>query len=228
MVEITKPANVHGSTLAVQGLRYVKEMLGLNPKAVIGDSEFDSSPILEYILDEMRAKPVIAKNPRGIAPSTTKLSPKGVPICIAGFEMKSRGVFYDRIEKRRRHKFICPIRASKKFAKKHPYCPWFHPKFTQGSGCYRYIRVDVDDRIRYRIDYGSEEFKRIYNLRTSSERVFSRLLSVLMQEPTVKGLISTANSCTIAHITVLAVAYFATVVKERDKIRFVKSFIQNF
>jgi len=214
--------------LAVQGLRYVKEMLGLHPKAVIGDSEFDSSPILEYILDEMRAKPVIAKNPRGDVPSTTKPSSKGVPICIALFEMKSRGVFYDKIEKRWRHKFICPIGASKKFAKKHPYCPLFHPKFTEGTGCYRYIRVDVDDSTRHRIDYGSEEFKKIYNMRTSSERVFSRLLSVLMQEPAVKGLASTANSCTIAHITVLAVAYFATVMKERDKIRFVKSFLQNF
>lgn len=103
-----------------------------------------------------------------------------------------------------------------------------NPKFTEGTGCYRYIRIDVDDTIRYRIDYGSEEFKRIYNLRTSSERLFSRLLSVLMQEPSVKGLTSTANNCTLAHITVLAVAYFATVVKEQDKIRFVKSFLQNF
>jgi len=228
LVEVTKPANVHGSTLAIQNLRYIKDILGLHPKVVIGDSEFDSSPILEYILDDMKAKPVIAKNPRGGPPSTTKLSTKGIPICIAGFEMKSRGVFYDKRQNRWRHKFVCPIRASKKFARKHPYCPWFHPKFTEGSGCYRYIRVDVDDSIRHRIDYGSEEFKKIYNMRTSSERVFSRLLSVLMQEPTVKGLVSTANSCTIAHITVLAVAYFATVVKERDKIRFVKSFLQNF
>jgi len=41
----------------------------------------------------MREKPVIAKNPRSIAPSTTKLSSKGVPIYIAGFETASRGVF---------------------------------------------------------------------------------------------------------------------------------------
>jgi len=228
LVEVTKPANVHGSTLAVQNLQYVKETLNLSPEAVTGDSEFDSSPILEYILNTMEAKPVIAKNPRGGAPSTTKLSSKGVPICLAGFEMASRGKFYDKKQNRWRHKFICPIRASKKFAKKQPCCPWFHPKFTEGTGCYRYIRIDVDDTIRYRIDYGSEEFKRIYNLRTSSERLFSRLLSVLMQEPSVKGLTSTANSCTLAHITVLAVAYFAKAMKEQDKIRFVKSFLQNF
>ena len=57
-----------------------------------------------------------------------------------------------------RHKLICPIRDSKKFAAQHPYCPWFHPQFIKGSGCYKNIRI------------------------------FSRLLSLLMQKPTVKGL----------------------------------------
>ncbi|RLE15443.1 hypothetical protein DRJ04_00345 [Candidatus Aerophobetes bacterium] len=78
-------------------------------------------------LNTMEAKPVIAKHPRGGVPSTTKLSSKGVPICLAGFEMASRGKFYDKKQNRWRHKFICPIRASKKFAKKQPYCPWFQP-----------------------------------------------------------------------------------------------------
>jgi len=122
--------------------------------------------------------------------------------------MLSRGIYWDKKQNRKRHKFICPIRGSKKFAAKHTYCPWFHPQFVKGSGCYRYIRVDVDETIRQQIDYGSESFKKDFNRRTSSERIFSRLLSILMQEPTVKGLRATANLCTIAHITVLAVAYF--------------------
>jgi len=49
-----------------------------------------------------------------------------------------------------------------------------------------------------------------------------------MQKPTVKGLRATANLRTIAHITLLAVAYFASYVKESNKIRFVKSFLTNF
>jgi len=142
--------------------------------------------------------------------------------------MLSRGTFWDRKEKRRRHKFICPIRGSKKFAAQHPYCPWFHPQFIKGSGCYKNIRVDVDETIRQNIDYGSESFKKDYHRRVSSERIFSRLLSLLMQKPTVKGLRATANLCTIAHITVLAVAYFASFVKEPKRIRFVKSFLTNF
>ena len=141
--------------------------------------------------------------------------------------MLSRGIWWDRKQNRKRHKFVCPIKGSKKFAKKHPYCPWFHPQFVNGSGCYRYLRVDVDETIRENIDYGSEASKKDFSRRSSSERIFSRLLSILMQEPTVKGLAATANLCSIAHITVLAVAYFASFVKEPKRIRFVKSFLPN-
>ena len=168
------------------------------------------------------------RNPRRGAPSTTKLTSSGVPICIAGFKMLSRGIWWDKSKNRKRHKFVCPIKGSKKFAKDHPYCPWFHPRFVEGTGCYRYLRIDVDETIRAEIDYGSESFKRDFNKRSSSERVFSRLLSILMQKPSVIGLAATANLCTISHITVLAVAYFSSFVKEPNKIRFVKSFLPNF
>jgi hypothetical protein len=228
LVEITLPANVRGTSVVLSQFNFVKEQLGLKIRAVIGDSEYDSATIIEYIVKELHAKPRIAKNIRGEASPSLRLSPSGVPICIAGFEMLSRGIFWDRKENRRRHKFICPIRGSTKFAAQHPYCPWFHPQFIKGSGCYKNIRVDVDESIRQNIDYGSESFKKDYNRRTSSERIFSRLLSLLMQKPTVKGLRATANLCTIAHITVLAVAYFASFVKEPKRIRFVKSFLTNF
>jgi hypothetical protein len=142
--------------------------------------------------------------------------------------MLSRGIFKDRKQNRKRHKFVCPIKGSKKFAKDHPYCPWLHPQFVEGTGCYTYLRVDVDESIRANIDYGTESYKKDFNKRTSSERVFSRLLSILMQKPPVVGLATTANLCTISHITVLSVAYFSSFVKEPNKIRFVKSFLPNF
>ena len=85
----------------------------------------------------------------------------------------------------------------------------------------------MDETIRADIDYGSEAFKRDFNRRSGSERVFSRLLSILMQKPSVIGLAATANLYTISHITVLAVAYFPSSVKEPNKIRFVKSFLPN-
>ena len=228
LAEITLPANIRGTSVIIPQLDFVKDSLSLRPAAVIADSEYDSAAIIEYIVKNLGARPRISLNPRKGATSSARLSSSGVPICIAGFEMLSRGIFMDRKQNRKRHKFVCPIKGSKKFAKDHPYCPWLHPRFVEGTGCYTYLRVDVDESIRASIDYKSESFKRDFNKRSSSERVFSRLLSILMQKPSVIGLAATANLCTISHITVLAVAYFSSFVKEPNKIRFVKSFLPNF
>ena len=119
-----------------------------------------------------------------------------------------------RAQNRKRHKFVFPIKGSKNFAKDHPYCPWLHPSFVEGSGCYRYFRVDVNENIRVAIDYGSESFRRDFNKRNSSKGIFSRLLSILTQKPFVTSLSATSNLCNISHITVLAVAYFPSFVKE--------------
>lgn len=194
---------------------------------MVADSAFDSAPIIKFIVKELNAKPVIARNPRGNQNPNLKISSKGAPICIAGFEMLSRGIFFDNIQNRKQHKFICPIRGSKKFAKKVSVCPWWHPKFLNGSGCITYLRVHTDESIRKSIDYGSETFKKLYNLRVSSERTFSRLLSICMQLPSVTGLNAVSNHCTIAHITLLAVALTAIKENKRDKIRFIKTFLPN-
>lgn len=226
LAEITKPANVHETTLLIPQLRYLKNTFKLSPKAVIADSGYDSASIIDYVVKDLKAKPVIAKNPRGAKNPKVKLSPKGTPICIAGFEMISRGKYYDKEQNRMRHKFICPIKASKKFARKLGwFCPWNHPKFYSNRyGCTTNIRLKTDTSIRDNIDYGSQTFKKLYALRTSSERIFSRLLVFSMQRSSVKGLHATANLCSLAHISVLAVALAAVKSGNKHKLRFIKSF----
>jgi len=182
LCEVTLPANVRDTSVILPQLEFVKDKLLVKPEAIMADSEYDSSAIIRYILKNLDARPRISKNPRRGVPSTTDLTPSGVPLCVAGFEMLSRGIWWDRKQNRRRHKFVCPIKGPKKFAKDRPYCLWFHPRFLNGSGCYRYLRVlRVDVDIRNSIDYGSESFRRDFSKRSSSERIFSRLLSVLMQ-----------------------------------------------
>lgn len=229
VAEVTVPANVYEQYLVMPQLKHVKKVFELSIEAVLGDSAFDSYDIIEFIVKELKAKPVIAKNPRRARTSDIKLSRTGIPICAAGFDMISRGKFYDKDQKRIRHKFSCPIKMSKKFAEKIGwFCPWNHPKFFSNRyGCTTNLRVDVDTSIRQNIDYGSQTFKKLYNLRSSTERVFSRLLSILMQRPSTKGLNATRNLCTVAHITVLVIALAAVKTGHKDKIRFVKSFIPN-
>lgn len=229
IAEITEPANIYEQHLVIPQLKHVKKIFKLPIEAVLGDSAFDSHNIIEFIVKELKAKPVIARNPRRSKDPDMKLSRTGIPICAAGFEMISCGKFYDKEQNRIRHKFACPIKISKKFARKTGwFCPWNHPKFFSNRyGCTTNLRIDVDTSIRENIDYGSQTFKKLYNLRSSVERVFSRLLSVLMQRPSVKGLNATRNLSTIAHITVLVIALAATKTGHKDKARFVKSFIPN-
>ena len=227
LTEITKPANIHEATLAIPQLEYLKNTFKLSPAAVIADAGFDSANIIDYVAKNLKAKPVIARNPRGAKNPTVRLSRKGVPICLAGFEMANQGKFYDKEQNRMRHKFVCPIKTRKKFARKvRWFCPWNHPKFYSNRfGCVTNIRLKTDTSIRDSIDYGSQSFKKLYALRTSSERIFSRLLVFSMQRSSVKGLRATANLCSLAHISVLAVALAAVKSGNKHKLRFIKSFL---
>ena len=225
--EITKPANVQDSVMFIPIFDLIQKAFHFDIDAVMADGIYDSASILNYIIDTLKAKPRIARNPRNTKdPPERKFSKAGNPFCDAQLEMLARGTFYDKAQNRWRRKWVCPICHSKKIARKFFVCPFFHPKFFTQKGCYAYVRVDED--IRNQIDYGSESFKKDFNMRTGSERVFSRLLSVCMQNAPVIGFKATANYVTIAHITVLLVAVTAVKSNMKDKIRFIKSFLPNF
>jgi len=221
VAEITKPANVHEQTLFIPLFTQIQNSFNFPIKEVLADAMYDVEYILKFVIRDLKALPRIARNPRWQIHSDVKPSPTGGLICIAGFNMLYWGKFKDR--GKIRLKFVCPVTHSKKFAKNHPVCPWLHPKFLKGKGCIAYLRGDSN--IRTSIDYGSESFKQSYNRRTSSERVFSRLLTLSMQNPSVIGLQATANHCTIAHITVLLIALTAVKTGHKDKIRFIKKFL---
>jgi len=223
LTETTRPANVQESKLFIPLFTQIREEFNISIKGILGDSIYDAEYILDFIINDLKVKPYLARNPRRSRRSDTKLSKSGGLICLAGFEMIYWGKFKDR--GKTRLKFVCPITHSKKFAQEIPWCPWNHPKFINGKGCIAYLRGDRN--IRDSTDYNSQSFKRIYNLRTGLERIFSRLLTLCRQNPSVKGLNAIANHCTIAHITVLLVALTAVKSGNQDKIRFVKKFLPN-
>lgn len=197
--------------------------LGLSPEGITADAAFDSQEILSFIINDLKAKPYIARNPRN-KPTNFQLSPKGYRICIAGLPMRNWGTFKDG-NKRTRKKFVCPIKLSKKFSKLYPSCPVSHPKFHNPQGCTAYLRIDQD--IRKTIDYGSPKFDKIYNMRTCSERVFSRIINLALRNIPVKGIAAISNYLTLAHISALLVALTAVKTGNRNKIRYFKSFIKD-
>jgi hypothetical protein len=119
--------------------------------------------------------------------------------------------------------YCCPLHYRKKMRQRFLLCPANHPKFLSQKGCNYLLRETSS--YREQIPYGSLEFKTLYNKRTSVERVFSRLLSMAMQKPTVRGLQTIKNYCTIAHITVLLIATAAHHQGHNDKLSFVRTFV---
>jgi hypothetical protein len=223
LFEMTKPANVQDTTLFIPLFETLIDNFDLETQAVMADAAYDSESNLNFVIKEMKALPRIARNLRWNKLREPKVSSAGGRICIAGFDMIYWGKFKDRGKVRK--KYVCPITHSKKFAKKIPACPWNHPAFLKGKGCYAYLRENED--VRQSVDYGSQIFKEHYNKRTSSERVFSRLLTLCMQKPSVYGVNAVSNNCTVAHITVLLIALTAVRTGHNDKIRFVKKFLPN-
>lgn len=224
---ITKPANVHDSVMFIPIFDLIQNEFHFTISAVLGDGIYDNSAILKYVIETLKANPRITQNTRNTKNQPErKISKNGNPICDGGLEMLYNSTFYDKEQDRWRRKWVCPLHHSNKYRYQFIACPVFHPKYFNQKGCYSYIRVDKD--IRTKIDYGSESFKKDFNLRTGSERVFSRLLSICMQDPPVIGLRTTTNYVTIAHITVLLVSVTAAKNNVSDKVRFIKSFLPNF
>ena len=176
LFELTKPANVSEGKLLIPMLKTLKEQVKIFPEALLADGAYDYESNLKFIVQKLKARPVVAHNLRWEKYKEHRLSRKGVPICIAGLEMTYWGHFLDR--GRIRLKYVCPITHLESYREKYYFCPWNHPKFTKGKGCY--VSVRADDTVRKSRDYGSAEFKRLYDFRASSERIISRLASLGM------------------------------------------------
>jgi len=224
MLEKTHPANVSDCMVMIPAFKELKRYFKLNaPKGVLADAAYDSVSIRKYIRRSLKAKDFIPVNPRA-KKYNIKLTPGNIRICLAGLEMYPWGKFKE--GNRIRRKFVCPITHLKGFAPKFNHqCPINHPRFPKG-GCYAYTRVDKSYR-QSAIDPQSEHFKKIYKMRSGSERGFSRLLNFYMQRPVLTGLTAVSNHCTLAHISILAIAIAAIKAKQNSKFRYIRGLLRH-
>jgi hypothetical protein len=223
ITEMTLQANKDEKKVGLSMLKQLSQDFSLPIEAVAGDANYDVEDILKFIIQGIKAEAMIPRNPRNTQ-NTHYTMKKNEVYCQADLPMNRKGKMT--VKGITYLQYRCPLHWSKKLAGQYILCPAGHPKFLEQKGCNVLIRLNPN--IREKINYGSLRFKEIYNTRTSVERVFSRLLSISMQRPTVKGLRAIRNHCTIAHITVLLVALTAHRMGFEDKIRFVKSFVPNF
>lgn len=219
--EITEPNSVAEMTVALPLLSSAVSTFGLHPASVCGDSEYDVEAILRYILQQLKAKAYIPYNPRNQDKSGFRRQGQQV-LCPANLAMHRhgrmtvKGITY--------LQYRCPLYFGPR--QQLLLCPANHPKFSRQKGC-NYLQR-LTDNPRDQVPYGTEEFAQHYNRRTAVERIFSRLLTITIQEPSVRGLASVRNHCTIGHIAVLLVALAAHRLGHQDKIRFICTFVPDF
>jgi hypothetical protein len=220
--EITQPNSIGEVSVAQPLLAEAVKALDLHPESICGDAEYDAESLLRYIVHDLKAQPFMAYNRRNVQDHE-------------GFRREAERVFcpakllmyrYGRMTVKRSTyiQYRCPLHYGP-----HPellLCPANHPKFSRQKGCNFLWRVS--DSIRDQIPYGTPQFAEHYNRRSAVERIFSRLLTVTIQEPSVRGLASVRNHCTISHIAVLLVALAAHRYGHDDKIRFVSTFVPDF
>jgi transposase len=215
--ETTKPANVSDIKVARDLIREACSFFNLNIQVVTGDANYDSEDLLKFIINDLKALAVIPHNPRREQHKGYQIKGDKV-ICEAGLDMYRKGKMRPKKTGILYCQYTCPIIYDKQIQYQHIMCPVLHPKFFKGKGCNVLIRMEPS--IRSEIGYDTQEFKELYKKRTSVERIFSRLLAIAMQNPTVRGYNANRNHATIAHISVLLVALTAYKTGQHDKIRF--------
>ena len=130
LVETTLPNNVTDAKVARKLIRKLKRVFRFKKGAIfIADAAYDERELYNLIVDELKCRAFIPLNPRNKQNDKT-FGPNGRPLCDAGLEMKSNGIWTEGL--RKRAKFRCPIKTNRKIAQKYPEgCPIANPKFIE-------------------------------------------------------------------------------------------------
>jgi len=110
--EKTLPADKDKQKIAVPLLKELTSYFDLPVECVIGDANYDTEEILSHVYHEMKALPIIPRNPRRTQNEEFKVKKDGV-LCPANLEMnrkgkmKSRSIAY--------LQYNCPLQWGKKY-----------------------------------------------------------------------------------------------------------------
>ena len=222
LVEATLNNNISDAKVAKMLIKKLKKIYNFKKGVLfIADAAYDVNELYEYIINSLKCQAFIPINPRTPKKPFT-LGFNGRPFCDAGLEMASDGQWFEKTKNTIKHKYVCPLKASKTFAKEFPQgCPDCNPKF-EGYGCTKYY--SEPNTARASVPRDSAEYKRKYPLRICVEQYFARMGSLEAYQTTHYSLNTVKNQMTIAHITLSLVALAAVSINKKEKIRCYRTF----
>jgi len=195
-------ADAHDSKMFIPLFLHLYHDMKIDPNYVILDSGYDAWHIYWWI-NLIGSKPIIAINPRNSQTPTTE-NKYGLPVCPAGYTYYYWGI--DR--KKRRYKWRCPMKASKKFARNHK-CD--KPCCNSSYGKTVYTHIEDDIRWFTQVPRGSQLWKNLYSIRARIESVIGdTVLNYGLKSPLFRGtknfFVRTALVCMVQHAKAIAEA----------------------
>lgn len=212
--ELTTTADISDSTVALDILENTNEFISVKECTFIADKGYDVKAIYNTVKNVYSGDCVIPLNKRNS--KKTQLVNEH-PICEAGLMMNKDGKTYD--NGRTRQKYSCPFKLSRTQE-----CPCNHKNWNNGKkcrGCTKYITLPDDYRLS--IDRECISFKKIYALRTEAERYNSRFKQTGQERLWTHSFNAAQNLCTLAHISLLAIAFAAVITNSQNSFRALKS-----
>ena len=95
IIEGTYPNNMTDENIARKLYKKLKRLYTPQKSMiVIGDKAYDVRGFYTFLVDQIKAKPIIPINPRNTQPDLNH-SPNGLRICQAGLQMLPAGLFKD-------------------------------------------------------------------------------------------------------------------------------------
>ncbi len=170
LLPMVTPANANDSPMMIPLVEKNKSQIkGLSFNFVLGDKGYDAGENYRAIVQDFKAIPIIDLNLRGRKGKPDRFediaNEYGTPFCAWGVPM----VFWGYDKKQKRLKYRCPLACGKQG------CTWIDKCSKSSYGQVVKIQLKDDYRRFIQIPRRTKQWQKLYNKRTSIERIFSRL-----------------------------------------------------
>jgi hypothetical protein len=198
LAERTRPFNEDDISYFFPLMQQVEARLGRKPRFGTWDCAYDAHYVYDYF-DQAQGWAAIPLN-SGKKGRGRQFAPDGRPLCAAGLPMPRLFLYQDRtgLVPHLREKCACPLL--------HPtptgaVCPIADAHWDKG-GCTTTLAASKGARIRHQLDRESDEYKRLYAMRTMVERINSQAEALEIIHPKLRSQRAIANRNTLTYVLI--------------------------
>jgi hypothetical protein len=197
LAERTRPFNESDPSYFHPLMQQVERRLGRKPRFGAWDAAFDAHYVYDYFHQAggFAAVPYVEK--RG---GRREFDVDGAPLCAAGLAMTLQFTYQHNSDlvPHQRGKYLCPLLFPNATGQE---CPIEDAHFAKG-GCTTTIAISAGARVRHQLDRESQEYKRLYALRTMVERINSQAEALNMLRPKLRHGSAIANRNTLTYVLI--------------------------